>query len=102
MLGITLRGKTEYTHVSISHSCLTITGVPCGCEGDDATVAGREATEGGAEPCEGGCCWSSLSFESDASPALIDSIMASTSSAVGNSFNVGDGTRPVERFSTFD
>lgn len=78
------------------------TGVPCGCEGDDATVAGREATDGGAEPCEGGCCWSSLSFESDASPALIDSIMASTSSAVGNSFNVGDGTRPVERISTFD
>lgn len=73
------------------------TGVPCGCEGDDATVAGSEATEGGAEPCEGGCCCSSVSFDSDASPALIDSIMASTSSAVGNSFNVGDGTWPAER-----
>lgn len=78
-------------------NALPLTGVPCGCEGEDVTVAGSEPTEGGAEPCEGGCCWSSLSAGSDASPALIDSIMASTSSAVGNSFNVGDGTRPIER-----
>ena len=78
-----------------------LTGVPCDCEGDDATVGGNDPTEGGAEPCEDGCCWSSLSVCRDASPALIDSIMASTSSAVGNSFSVGDGTRPVERLSVF-
>ena len=72
---------------------LPLAGAPCGCEGEDSTVAGIEATDGGAEPCDG--CWSPLSIGSDVSPALIDSIIASTSSAVGNSFSVGDGTRPV-------
>ena len=91
-----------------AHTCSTLkpcsvspllTGVPCGCEGEEVAAAGSEATEGGAEPCEGGCCccWSSLPAGSVASPALIDSITASTSSAVGNSFSVGDGTRPVKR-----
>lgn len=47
---------------------------------------------GGAEPREG--CSSPLLVDKDVSPALIDSIIASTSSAVGNSFNVGEGTRP--------
>ena len=51
---------------------------------------------GGAEPREG--CSSPLLVDKDVSPALIDSIIASTSSAVGNSFNVGEGTRPVEKF----
>lgn len=35
---------------------------------------------------------------SEVSPARIDSIIASTSSAVGNSFSVGDGTCPVCTF----
>ena len=85
-----------YLKPQAGRAVLPLTAVPCGCEGDDSTTAGIGATDGGAEPCEG--CWSPLSVGRDVSPALIDSIMASTSSAVGNSFSVGDGTRPVERF----
>lgn len=64
--------------------------------GDISIVACVEPTDGGADPCDVAC--SPLSVGSDLSPALIDSIIASTSSAVGKSFTVGDDTCPVCTF----
>ena len=96
--------RNDQTNKKAVYVLLPLTVVPWGaseggpCEGEDSTVPDTVATDGGggAEPREG--CSSPLLVDKDVSPALIDSIIASTSSAVGNSFNVGEGTRPVEKF----
>ena len=96
--------QNNQTNKKADYVLLPLTVVPWGaseggpCEGEDSTVPDTVATDGGggAEPREG--CSSPLLVDKDVSPALIDSIIASTSSAVGNSFNVGEGTRPAEKF----
>ena len=96
--------QNNQTNKKAVYVLLPLTVVPWGaseggpCEGEDSTVPDTVATDGGggAEPREG--CSSPLLVDKDVSPALIDSIIASTSSAVGNSFNVGEGTRPAEKF----